>query len=137
MDMAYQGFATGDLDQDASALRLFVNEGHQIAYCQSFSKNMGLYGELCVNLRLHDLFLPFISPYLPPSLFSPPPPPSIPPFPGERVGAATIVCTSEEEKKAVESQVKIIIRPMYSNPPVNGARIATEVLNNQQYRSEW
>ena len=46
MDMAYQGFATGDLDRDASALRMFVNEGHQIAYCQSFSKNMGLYGKL-------------------------------------------------------------------------------------------
>ena len=45
MDMAYQGFASGDLDRDAGALRLFVSEGHQVAYAQSFSKNMGLYGK--------------------------------------------------------------------------------------------
>ena len=44
MDMAYQGFATGDLAKDAGALRLFVSEGHKLAYAQSFSKNMGLYG---------------------------------------------------------------------------------------------
>ena len=44
MDMAYQGFATGDLAKDAGALRLFVREGHKLAYAQSFSKNMGLYG---------------------------------------------------------------------------------------------
>ena len=44
MDMAYQGFATGDLDKDAGALRLFVRDGHRLAYAQSFSKNMGLYG---------------------------------------------------------------------------------------------
>ena len=57
--------------------------------------------------------------------------------PGERVGAATILCSSEEEKKAVESQMKIIVRPMYSNPPINGARIATEILNNPSHRAEW
>ena len=44
MDMAYQGFATGDLAKDAGALRLFVGEGHKLAYAQSFSKNMGIYG---------------------------------------------------------------------------------------------
>ena len=43
--MAYQGFSTGDLDRDASALRLLVNDGHQLSYAQSFSKNMGLYGD--------------------------------------------------------------------------------------------
>ena len=53
MDMAYQGFATGDLDKDASALRMFVNEGHQIAYCQSFSKNMGLYGNAMNAYNMH------------------------------------------------------------------------------------
>ena len=45
VDMAYQGFATGDLDQDAAGLRLLVKDGHKVALCQSFSKNMGLYGE--------------------------------------------------------------------------------------------
>ena len=42
--MAYQGFATGDVDGDAFAVRQFINDGHQIALCQSFAKNMGLYG---------------------------------------------------------------------------------------------
>ena len=42
--MAYQGFASGDLDRDAEALRMFIRDGHQVAYAQSFSKNIGLYG---------------------------------------------------------------------------------------------
>ena len=44
-DMAYQGFATGDIDGDASAVRMFLNEGHKICLSQSFAKNMGLYGK--------------------------------------------------------------------------------------------
>ena len=44
VDMAYQGFATGDLDRDAAGLRQLVADGHNILLCQSFSKNMGLYG---------------------------------------------------------------------------------------------
>ena len=53
------------------------------------------------------------------------------------MGAFTVVCSSAEEAKAVESQVKIIIRPMYSNPPVNGARIASTILNTPDLRAEW
>ena len=45
MDMAYQGFASGDLDRDAAGLRLLANDGHKLLLCQSFAKNMGLYGE--------------------------------------------------------------------------------------------
>lgn len=36
--MAYQGFASGDTDKDAFALRHFVEEGHQVALSQSFAK---------------------------------------------------------------------------------------------------
>ena len=45
-DSAYQGFASGDLDNDAWAIRHFASQ-HKIdlAVCQSFSKNLGLYGE--------------------------------------------------------------------------------------------
>ena len=39
-DMAYQGFASGSTDKDAYALRHFVAQGHQVALCQSFAKNM-------------------------------------------------------------------------------------------------
>ena len=49
----------------------------------------------------------------------------------------TILCDSPEEKTALESQLKIIVRPMYSNPPINGARIAIEILTNPQYRNKW
>lgn len=43
-DMAYQGLGH-DLDQDAEAVRYFVNEGHEMLVAYSFSKNLGLYGE--------------------------------------------------------------------------------------------
>ena len=56
---------------------------------------------------------------------------------GERIGALNVVCQSVEEAKAVESQLKILIRPMYSNPPIHGARIVTDVLNNQELRAQW
>lgn len=39
-DMAYQGFASGDTNKDAFALRLFVQEGHGLCLAQSFAKNM-------------------------------------------------------------------------------------------------
>lgn len=44
-DMAYQGFASGDCDRDAYAVRLFAAEGHRLATSQSYAKNMGLYGQ--------------------------------------------------------------------------------------------
>ena len=34
---------------------------------------------------------------------------------GERIGAFSILCDSAEEKKRVESQLKIVVRPMISN----------------------
>jgi aspartate aminotransferase len=44
-DCAYQGFASGDLDKDAWAVRYFVQKGLPLLVCQSFAKNAGLYGE--------------------------------------------------------------------------------------------
>lgn len=44
-DSAYQGFASGDLDRDATAVRYFVSRGVPMLVCQSFAKNAGLYGE--------------------------------------------------------------------------------------------
>jgi len=98
-DMAYQGFASGDVDKDAFALRQFISDGHNVLLAQSFAKNMGLYGE--------------------------------------RVGAFTVVCADKEEAARVESQIKILIRPMYSNPPRHGARVATEVMTNPELRAQW
>ncbi|KAK9448064.1 pyridoxal phosphate-dependent transferase [Limtongia smithiae] len=44
-DCAYQGFASGDLDKDAWAVRYFLSLGVELLVCQSFAKNFGLYGE--------------------------------------------------------------------------------------------
>jgi aspartate aminotransferase len=56
---------------------------------------------------------------------------------GERAGAFSIVTESAEEKKRVDSQIKILVRPMYSNPPIHGARIAAEILNNPELNKQW
>ncbi|KAF2083179.1 aspartate aminotransferase [Saccharata proteae CBS 121410] len=44
-DSAYQGFASGDLDQDAWAIRHFASRNLELCVAQSFSKNFGLYGQ--------------------------------------------------------------------------------------------
>ena len=44
-DMAYQGFASGDLVKDSYALRKFADSGVKLALAQSYAKNFGLYGE--------------------------------------------------------------------------------------------
>ncbi|KJE98232.1 aspartate transaminase [Capsaspora owczarzaki ATCC 30864] len=56
---------------------------------------------------------------------------------GERVGAFTVLCETAAEASAVLSQLKLIIRPMYSSPPINGARIATHILNTPELTAEW
>jgi len=98
-DMAYQGFASGDVDGDAFAPRYFVSQGLDICLSQSFAKNMGLYGE--------------------------------------RVGAFSVVTGSPEEKARVDSQLKILVRPLYSNPPVHGARIAGTILADEALYGQW
>ncbi|VDD83237.1 unnamed protein product [Mesocestoides corti] len=100
-DMAYQGFASGDPDHDAWALRYFVNEvkPKTLLLAQSFAKNMGLYGERC--------------------------------------GAFTLICESKEEACRCMSQIKILIRPLVSNPPLYGARIASEILNDPELKAMW
>lgn len=98
-DMAYQGFASGDVTKDAFAVRSFLKDGHQIALAQSFAKNMGLYGE--------------------------------------RAGAFSLVCADKDEAARTMSQIKILIRPMYSNPPIHGARLVAEILSDATLRKEW
>jgi aspartate aminotransferase len=56
---------------------------------------------------------------------------------GERVGALHIVSGSEEEAKRITSQVLIVIRPMYSNPPIYGSRVISEILNDKELSKEW
>lgn len=98
-DSAYQGFATGDLERDAWAVRYFTDAGLPVFVCQSFAKNFGLYNE--------------------------------------RAGTFSVVTDTPEKAVDIVSQIKRIIRPMYSNPPAHGARIVKTVLNNPQLRQNW
>lgn len=100
VDNAYQGYASGDLIRDSFSTRLLANETNlEFFVCQSFAKNMGLYGE--------------------------------------RIGMLHVVCACPERSTVVTSQLKRIIRAMYSNPPLHGALIVSRVLNDPQIRAEW
>eukprot|EP01087_Luapelamoeba_hula_P003836 TRINITY_DN1369_c0_g1_i1.p1 TRINITY_DN1369_c0_g1~~TRINITY_DN1369_c0_g1_i1.p1 ORF type:complete len:476 (+),score=76.56 TRINITY_DN1369_c0_g1_i1:59-1429(+) len=98
-DTAYQGFATGDLEKDATPVRLAVARGFELFAAQSYSKNFGLYGE--------------------------------------RAGCFSMVVKTPDVVERILSQVKVIVRPMYSNPPTWGARIVATILNNQELYNEW
>lgn len=98
-DSAYQGFASGDLEKDAWAVRYFTDRGFELLCAQSFAKNFGLYNE--------------------------------------RVGNLTMVVKDVSDLVAVKSQLTLIVRGMYSNPPNHGGRIVATVLNNPQLFEEW
>ena len=125
-DSAYQGFASGDPVRDAYAIRAFIADGsplyppfslvflhfhhalvliptyrigHEVAVCQSFAKNFGLYGE--------------------------------------RVGAFHIVSESVQKKEELLSQLLILVRPMYSNPPVYGSRVIQTILDDPKLTELW
>lgn len=56
---------------------------------------------------------------------------------GERFGMLHIVTASSEIAEKVLSQLKLVIRPMYSSPPVHGAKIAIRVLSNPDMFETW
>jgi aspartate aminotransferase len=98
-DSAYQGFASGDPVRDAFAVRQFIKDGHEVAVCQSFAKNFGLYGE--------------------------------------RVGAFHVVSESEQKKEELLSQLLILVRPMYSNPPIYGSKVIQAILEDPKLKETW
>jgi len=55
----------------------------------------------------------------------------------ERVGCFSVVCSNEIAAKKVFGLLKNIIRPMYSNPPAHGARVARLILTMPTLRAEW
>ncbi|HEU4459907.1 MAG TPA: amino acid aminotransferase [Methylibium sp.] len=56
---------------------------------------------------------------------------------GERVGALSVVCASKDEAQRVLSQLKIVIRTNYSNPPTHGATVVATVLDTPALRALW
>jgi len=98
-DCAYQGFASGDPDNDAWSVRYFAEQGFELFASSSYSKNFGLYNE--------------------------------------RAGNLTIVLRNPSVVSRALTQIELIIRVMYSNPPNHGARIVSTALNNLAFRQEW
>lgn len=108
-DSAYQGFATGDVDADAWAVRHFRHvlflrdstaDGPQgMCIAQSFSKNFGLYGE--------------------------------------RVGALYLVLAPGTPEPGPRTQLLRLVRGEISNPPTFGGRIVQTILSDQQLRAMW
>ena len=56
---------------------------------------------------------------------------------GERVGALSVLCANKEEASRVLSQLKIVIRTNYSNPPTHGGAVVAAVLGNPELRALW
>ncbi|KAL4910881.1 hypothetical protein BDW74DRAFT_184522 [Aspergillus multicolor] len=108
-DSAYQGFATGDVDVDAWAVRYFQKtlfglsesgprpQGMGIA--QSFAKNFGLYGE--------------------------------------RVGAFHLVLPPQTPTAGARSQLLRLVRAEMSNAPLFGCRIVAMILSDAELRAMW
>merc|ERR1712048_1035044 len=86
-------------DKDSFAVKLFVSMGFEMFLCQSFAKNLGLYGE--------------------------------------RIGMLHVITASAEVAKAVLSQLKLVVRPMYSNPPKHGANLVVKVLGDEARFNRW
>lgn len=123
-DSAYQGFASGDVDKDAYAVRHFVERGMEFLVAQSYSKNFGLYSRaeksaMCyVFAQAHLKMIGIV--YL-----------------DERCGCLVAVVNKAELVPRIRSQLAKIARPMISNPPAFGARIVSKVLNDPALYAEW
>lgn len=59
---------------------------------------------------------------------------------GERTGTLSVVCGDEHQKDRILSELRAIIRPMYSSPPRHGSSIVKTILMDEeltaQYREE-
>ncbi|MBQ6656540.1 MAG: aspartate/tyrosine/aromatic aminotransferase [Ottowia sp.] len=56
---------------------------------------------------------------------------------GERVGALSVVCENKDEAERVMSQLKLVIRTNYSNPPMHGATVVATALASPELRAMW
>merc|ERR1711865_519349 len=56
---------------------------------------------------------------------------------GERIGCLSMVAKDAEEADRLLSQLKILIRPAYSNPPIHGAHIVKTILSDPVLEKQW
>jgi aspartate aminotransferase len=99
LDNAYQGFASGSLETDRYSTKLLDAAGAEFFLCQSFAKNMGMYGE--------------------------------------RIGMLHVVTSAPSAATCVLSQLKLVVRPMYSSPPIHGAELVIRLLGEASRREAW
>ncbi|KAJ5078777.1 aspartate aminotransferase [Anaeramoeba ignava] len=55
----------------------------------------------------------------------------------ERIGCLSILCDTQKEAENLRSQLKAIILPMYSNPPIHGSLIVGTILENSYLIRKW
>ncbi len=55
----------------------------------------------------------------------------------ERVGALFAIANSEKTAKHLTSQLKILVRTTYSNPPRHGAEVVATILGDRSLREQW
>ncbi len=55
----------------------------------------------------------------------------------ERIGALTVVTSDSEEQERVTSQLKKMVRAIYSSPPSHGAQLVHYVLADPSLRASW
>jgi aspartate aminotransferase len=109
-DCAYQGFASGDLEKDAWAIRYFLESGVSMLVCQVFfKKRIWLVWDCRSNLDVQS-FAKNAGLY------------------GERVGALHVIAQTTEAANRIKSQLSVLQRSEISNPPSYGARIASPKL---------
>lgn len=97
-DNSYQGLGNS-VEDDSYAIRLFHENGIEMAVTTGCSKNFGLYGE--------------------------------------RVGAFIFSLNESTGHLAIMSQLRKIIRSLYSSPPMHGAKIVTKILDSAHLRTMW
>ncbi|CCH46272.1 Aspartate aminotransferase, cytoplasmic isozyme 1 [Wickerhamomyces ciferrii] len=104
IDIAYQGFQSSSLTKDLFLIDM-INEQIEAGklptalICQSFAKNMGLYGE--------------------------------------RIGSFSIITPDSSTTQAVDSQIKKLIRSIYSSPSIHGAKLVEIVLSDKSIYKQW
>lgn len=58
-------------------------------------------------------------------------------FYAERCGALSVICQNTHEADRVLGQIKLLVRRIYSNPPLHGARMISDVLNDPELFALW
>ena len=109
-DLAYQGFASGSLQEDAWAIQYFLHHLPHLEFCvaQSFSKNFGLYGQRAGALHVVS-----------------------------HGGGVSVSDNIPNIPQAVLSNLGLLARTEYGMAPRAGSDIVKKVLGSNQLRKIW